>query len=181
MEASGRASIKGEYRLKFSDQMAWTFSAPAKTIWTFSIGAALFAAFVIGHDYLNYGLSSSSLIAIATFVAVGAPLILVLMALLNAIFYFRLSNDQKNLRWMVDAVRLTLNDGAGNSIQFPWGQVKYIAERKVGALIALRPMGYRWIALRAFSSDEWSQVFDWAKASGIPARTRRKISHNPRS
>jgi len=149
MESNVGESVAGEYRLRLRDQVYWTFSRPAKTIWTLGIATATFSTIAIFLD----GFSTEAFLMIAGFVAVLLPLIVVLMALLNVFFYFRLSADQRTLRWEIDQTRLLLTDGAGNSVQFPWRQVKFAAMRRTGFLIALKPMGYRWIAKRAFSDD----------------------------
>lgn len=181
MESNEPGSIIGVYRLKFLDQMYWTFSAPAKIFWTLSAGTTLFSTFVVIHDYLSYGISIATLFTIATFVALLTPLVAVLVVSINAIYFLRLSLDQKNLRWEINQMRLSLTDGAGNSIQFPWRQIKYVAGRRTGVLVALKPVGHRWIAQRAFSDDDWVLVFEWAKASGIHIRLPRRRSYNPRS
>ncbi len=166
METDVQESMTGEYRLKFLDLMHSVFSLPANTIWTLGIGTAIFSAAAI---YLE-GMSIDSIIMITTFAALITPIILVLTASKSAIFYFRMSGDQKNLRWVIDQTRFTLTDGAGNSIHFPWSQIKFVAMRRMGLLIALRPMGHRWIAKRAFSGEAWVQIKEWAKENAVSVR-----------
>lgn len=177
MESNASESVTGEYRLKLMDQLYWTFSLPAKTIWTLVIGVAMFSATAILLD----GFSIHTFHSIVGFVAIIAPFVVVLMAVLNAFFYFRLSAEQKTLRWEIDQTRLSLTDGAGNSVHLPWSQVKFVAMRRTGLLIALKPMGYRWIAKRAFSEDAWVKIMGRAKASGVRILRARIYPHNSRS
>jgi YcxB-like protein len=85
----------------------------------------------------------------------NAPLIGGLLVLLWATIigfsYFRLSREQKQVRYRVTAERIEFSDGTGATISFPWTGVKRCVETRSALLFRLKPSGTRWLPKRAFA------------------------------
>lgn len=90
-------------------------------------------------------------------------------------FYFsRFSQEQRRLTYEIDHERITVRDGAGATVVWPWSQVKSCHERPPGFLFLVRPMGVNWLIRRAFGSEELERFRVLAKEQlGDAAHMRR--------
>jgi len=171
LEAVNEEAIRGEYRLKFLDQMHWAFSRPKKIAWVLVISIIVFATTMLVIDFSDGAISNLRLFYfVAAFAVFDLTILFLTLAATNAIFFARLADAQKNLVWEIDWARLTLTDGAGSSVQIPWSQIRFIDRRRSGVILAFIPMGHRWIATRAFSDDAWTKIMGWAKENGVSIR-----------
>ena len=79
--------------------------------------------------------------------AFNAPLIGGLLVLLWATIigfsYFRLSREQKQVRYRVTAERVEISDGTGAAVAIPWTGIKRCIETRSALLLRLRPSGLR--------------------------------------
>jgi hypothetical protein len=65
--------------------------------------------------------------------------------------YFRLSREQKQVRYRVTAERIEFSDGTGASLGIPWTGIKRCVETRSALLLRLKPSGLRWLPKRAFA------------------------------
>jgi hypothetical protein len=86
-------------------------------------------------------------------------LLLMVTGLWPAVVLFgvwRLSPQQKNLTYLIDADRVLLRDGAGNALSAPWHEVRALREDRAGFVLSIGLSGLtggRWIARRAFAPE----------------------------
>lgn len=110
--------------------------------------------------------------------AFNAPLIGGLLVLLWAAIigfsYFRLSREQKQVRYRVTTERIEISDGTGASLGIPWTGIKRCVETRSVLLLRLKPSGLRWLPKRAFG--------DVAGLRGLTAQclgSKAKLIRNP--
>jgi YcxB-like protein len=65
--------------------------------------------------------------------------------------YWRLSREQKQVRYRVTTQEIEIRDGTGAAIAIPWTVVKRCVETRSALLFRLRPSGLRWLPKRAFA------------------------------
>jgi hypothetical protein len=80
-----------------------------------------------------------------------AGLLVLLWVAIIGFSYFRLSRDQKQVRYRVTAERIEISDGTGASVGIPWTGIKRCVETRSALLLRLKPSGLRWLPKRAFA------------------------------
>jgi hypothetical protein len=82
---------------------------------------------------------------------IAAGLLILLGVGIVGFSYFRLSREQKQVRYRVTAERIEFSDGTGATMSIPWTGIKRCVETRSALLLRLRPSGLRWLPKRAFA------------------------------
>ncbi|HXE28439.1 MAG TPA: YcxB family protein [Stellaceae bacterium] len=84
----------------------------------------------------------------------SAPVMIGLFVLLwvaiIVISYWRLSREQKQVRYRLTTERIEISDGTGAFVAIPWTGIRRCIETRSALLFRLRPSGLRWLPKRAF-------------------------------
>jgi hypothetical protein len=113
-------------------------------------GAAIFAALAFALLRLGFGESSFwwfYLFAILLVATLATPAWLLLL-------HWRLSDSQKDLTYTVDAENIAIRDATGAVVIAPWSVVRSCIESNSGLAFYVLPSGVRWLAKRAFTTDD---------------------------
>jgi hypothetical protein len=81
---------------------------------------------------------------------IGGLLVLLWIAIIG-FSYWRLSGEQKQVRYRVTAQQIEISDGTGAAVAIPWTVIKRCIETRSALLFRLRPSGLRWLPKRAFA------------------------------
>jgi hypothetical protein len=141
-------SITGRTVLTTIDHLRAVFWSAPRFFRLF--GAATFAA--LAFALLRLGLGESSFWSFYLF---ATPLIATLaVPAWLLLLHWRLSGSQKDLTYTVDAENIAIRDATGAVISAPWSVVRSSIESNSGLIFYLRPTGARWLAKRAFTTDD---------------------------
>ncbi len=145
--------ITGAAKLKISDQVHTLFiGGRIFKIAIFAFVGMMLLNFVVSFLYGPFDIGFFfEILASSAGVFVGTMLILIIP--LQVLLYFRLSLEQRDLRWEIDDLSISVLDGTGAKIVSPWGQVKKVHENKSGFGLFMKPAGLRWIPKRAFDEQ----------------------------
>lgn len=162
-DGDARPEITGATTVTLSDQFrAFYWSAP--WLW-WTLAACFFVVFLSSPG--NVGESDT----VFTY-----PVLVVLVALLwigiIVFSYWRLSREQKQVRYRVSTAQIEISDGTGASVAIPWTVIKRCVETRSALLFRLRPSGLRWLPKRAFVNVEGLRGLT-AQCLGSKAKMRR--------
>lgn len=73
--------------------------------------------------------------------------------LLHRYIAWRMTPEQKDVRYSIDAQAVRVTDGLGASIIIPWTMVSAVRDTPKGFALRLKPRGVRWIPARAFDAQ----------------------------
>jgi hypothetical protein len=142
MSDESRPAITGETTVTLFDQVkAFYWSAP--WLW-WALAVCLFIAALA-----SAGEAADSDTAFNVPVTTGV-LVLLWIGIIG-FSYFRLSREQKQVRYRVTAERIEFSDGTGASLGIPWTGIKRCVETRSALLLRLKPSGLRWLPKRAFA------------------------------
>lgn len=86
--------------------------------------------------------------------------------------YWRLSREQKQVRYRVTTEHIEISDATGAIVAIPWKIIKRCVETRSALLYRLRPAGMRWLPKRAFADVEGLRGLT-AQCLGSKAKMRR--------
>lgn len=170
LESAAITSFSGRYRFEFEDQLHWIFSAPAIFVREIAILTAIFALMMSVIDYVNGHISVETFFPVVLFAPTIAILMFIVTIVRGALYFRKLSSEQRDLTLVVSPTDWLLTDGAGASLRFPWSQVRAIKGKRSGYRLVMSPFGARWIVKRVLSDADWAHVMEWAKERGVPVR-----------
>lgn len=65
----------------------------------------------------------------------------------------RLSSEQKQITYKIDAKGIAMRDLTGAATAIPWTIVRRVIESRAGFAVAVKPAGLRWLPKRAFTEE----------------------------
>jgi YcxB-like protein len=136
-----RPEVTGETTVTLGDQFkAFYWTAP--WLWWTLIGCFLV---VVLTSWGGHGDSDS---LFNTPVLVGVCVLLWAGTIFFS--YWRLSHEQKHVRYRLTTERIEISDGTGAAVTIPWALIKRCVETRSALLFRLKPAGLRWLPKRAF-------------------------------
>ncbi|MGH6816164.1 MAG: hypothetical protein ACREC6_10700 [Hyphomicrobiaceae bacterium] len=151
---TGHATITGNTALDGWDHVrAYYWSAPKSNAFLVIL---IFASIILPFLFRRFD-------SMGLFMIFGAIMLASIFFALATFPHRRLSHEQKQIAYEIDAQNIITRDRTGAAITFPWSIVRRMDERGSGFAIALRPAGTRWLAKRAFTADALAALRSLAK------------------
>ncbi|MBN9087373.1 MAG: hypothetical protein J0J01_10740 [Reyranella sp.] len=153
-------SVAGRTVLTLRDMVSATLWSKNRVLLLIYLGVAVAA---VGYSLL-FDPPGAGLVTIMIVVAMTVGFVALMLAATSFLFW-RLSERQREMHYVVDRTAVTLRDATGAAVVLPWRQVKVCREHGSGFALFARPWGARWLVKRAFAASDVQAFRELARST----------------